>query len=209
MTTNEEAPDNTSKANIEQEQAIGELSPMLVILLLIPLLGILAILMFLANGIRLERANISNQDGTGNPLALTDSAAPDFELPDLDGNLVSLSDYRGKILFLNFWQTTCPPCIREMPDFVTFIGEQDDDVTWLTVNIDETPTMVRAFFTEYSFVDIPVVMSIDSNISRDYAIIGFPITYVLDAEGIIRYTQIGALTYQQMNDILLSVREGA
>lgn len=208
MTTNEETPDISIKPKMENEEDIGQASPILIVFLLIPLLGILAALLMLANQIRIERANLSTQDGIANPFSLTDSAAPDFELADLDGNLVPLSDYRGKILFLNFWQTTCPPCVRELPDFVAFIDEQNDDVTWLTVNVAETPDIVQAFFTAHNFTDIPVVMDIDSSVRNSYFVIGFPITYVLDAEGIIRHTSIGALTYEQMNDILHTVRAG-
>lgn len=203
MTSNEQSPE----APLDSED-MGQASPILIAFLLIPLLGILAALLMLVNQIRLDRANLSNQDDIPNPLALTDSAAPDFELPDLAGDLVSLSDYQGKILFLNFWQTTCPPCVRELPDFVAFIEEQEDDVTWLTVNVAETSELVQAFFTAYSFTDIPVVLDIDSSVRNRYSVIGFPITYVLDAEGIIRHTSIGALTYEQMNDILDDVRGG-
>lgn len=188
-------------------------NPVLVIFLLIPLLGIIAALLMVANDIRGQQAPPDAAsvlpDSATNPAALVNFAAPEFELNDLSGNTVSISDYEGKILFLNFWQTTCPPCIEEMPDFLDFIEDQPEDVTWLTVNFGENETMVREFFAAYDFFGIPVVMDNDSAVRYQYGVYGAPVTFVLDKDGVIQYMNIGQLSYDDMVNLVDSVRNGA
>lgn len=187
----------------------GSPNPVLVVFLILPLLGIIVALLMVANDLREQRnATAGGIFSAANPTALINSRAPDFTLPDLNGQEVSLTDYRGKILFLNFWQTTCAPCIEEMPDFLDFMFDQPDDVTWLTINFDENNQRVREFFATYNFLGIPTVMDYDSNVRYGYGVFGAPVTFVIDPEGVIQYMNIGQLSYEDMETLVDSVREG-
>ncbi len=201
-------PDEIQQPNPDtQPTDDGAINPILVVFLVLPLLGIIAALLMVANDIRSQQNPDTNAVFTNtNPAALINSQAPEFELTDLNGQPVALSDYRGRILFLNFWQTTCPPCIEEMPDFLDFMADQPDDVTWLTVNFDETDQMVREFFAEYDFLGIPTVMDYDSNVRYGYGVFGAPVTFVIDEEGVIQYMNIGQLSYDDMEQLADLVR---
>ena len=145
---------NETQDQIPDKQAnqTSGINPVMVAFLVIPLLGIIIALLMVANNIQNQQnADANTIFNNDNPTTLLNSQAPEFELNDLNGQPVALSDYRGKILFLNFWQTTCPPCIEEMPDFLDFMADQDEDVTWLTVNFGETDSIVREFFASYDF----------------------------------------------------------
>lgn len=204
-------PDETQQPNPEPQQKDDSgIKPILVVFLILPLLGIIVALLMVANDIRIQQNSGENSIfNTSNPAALINSQAPEFVLNDLNGLPVALSDYRGKILFLNFWQTTCPPCIEEMPDFLDFMADQPDDVTWLTVNFEETDQMVREFFAEYDFLGIPTVMDYESDVRYGYGVFGAPVTFIIDEEGVIQYMNIGQLTYDDMEQLVESVRNGA
>lgn len=201
-------PDETQQTKPEPEATNDDaINPILVVFLVLPLLGIIAALLMVATDIRSQQNPDSNAIfNNSNPAALINSQAPEFVLNDLNGQPVALSDYRGKILFLNFWQTTCPPCIEEMPDFLDFMADQPDDVTWLTVNFEETDQMVREFFAEYDFLGIPTVMDYDSEVRYAYGVFGAPVTFVIDEEGVIQYMNIGQLSYDDMEQLAESVR---
>ncbi|MEM9955567.1 MAG: TlpA disulfide reductase family protein [Chloroflexota bacterium] len=195
---------------ISQPIEEGRINPVLVVFLIVPLLSIIAALGMVAMDMQSQRApNINAVFENTNPATLINSQAPEFELTDLNGQSVRISDYEGKILFLNFWQTTCPPCIEEMPDFLDFIADQPDDVTWLTVNFDETDQQVREFFAEYEFLGIPTVMDYDSEVRYRYGVFGAPVTFVLDKDGTIQYMNIGQLSYDDMEQLVNAVREEA
>lgn len=207
----EESPQTDNTTSPEAE-SIGSPSPVLIIFLVLPLLGIIAALLMFANDIRDEKNPDSPEDNIfaiNSPSTLMNNVAPDFTLNDLSGQLVSPSDYRGKILFLNFWQTTCPPCIEEMPDFIAFMEDQPDDVTWLTVNFDEDDQRVREFFAEYDFLGIPTVMDYDSTVRYQYGVFGAPMTFILDKDGVIQHMNIGQLYYEDMEEFVDAIRNGA
>jgi peroxiredoxin len=135
-----------------------------------------------------DRPDISGQSLTENPDRPT---APDFEIPDIDGELKRLSDYRGKVVVLNFWATWCPPCRDEMPA-MQHAWEQvrDQNVVFLAVNIGETADEIFTFTGDYD-VDFPLLMDQDSSVIKQWPIRGLPTTYVIDPEGRLAYRAIG------------------
>jgi len=201
MTTNDELPPLLPEQSLPEN---GNPSPVLVIFLMLPLLGILAALLMVATEMRNQR---TTQDGftqiSDNPATLVNYAAPDFTLPTLDGRQVSLADYRGKTLFLNFWQTTCVPCITEMPEFLDFMADQNPDtVALLAINVAETPGLVREFFAANDIIGIPTALDSDSAVRNQYGVIGFPMTFIINAEGVVRFLNIGGMTYDDMEEFL-------
>ncbi len=117
--------------------------------------------------------------------------APDFELPDMDGNLVKLSSFRGKTVILNFWTITCGPCKDEIPSLAelqTIIGKRKD-VVLLTVSTDDGPDDVRDRLAVLAGSDHPftILFDPDLKVTKDkYGTELFPETWIIDPKGVIR-----------------------
>jgi len=119
--------------------------------------------------------------------------ASDFELEDMDEELVRLSDYKGKVVLLNFWATWCPPCIREMPSMEYLQNKVDaDKFKVIAINQMENPDDVFAFTGQLD-VDptFKILFDSSSQISQKYAVRGLPTTYLIDKQGNIRYRAVG------------------
>jgi peroxiredoxin len=126
------------------------------------------------------------------PSAVTADAAPDFTLPDLGGKQVSLSDFKGKVVLVNFWATTCAPCKAEMPSLHSlYLDFRDRGLVVLAVSVNAEEKPVRAFISEkkYSF---PVLLDKEREVYFDtYALLGLPVTLVVDKKGAIVEKVIG------------------
>ena len=118
--------------------------------------------------------------------------APDFSLPDLSGQNLSLSSYRGKVVLLDFWATWCGPCREEIPRFVQMqdkFGPQGLQI--LGVSMDDSPDPVREFYQKFH-MNYPVVMG-NAKLGELYGgILGLPVAYLIDREGRITSRHIGA-----------------
>jgi thiol-disulfide isomerase/thioredoxin len=126
-----------------------------------------------------------------------DRLAPDFELPDINGNPVRLSSFRGKTVFLNFWTETCGPCKEEMPSLATLakVAKGRSDMIVVTVTIDEDHQKVKDLLAVLLEGDapFPVLFDEDSKIVKErYGTTLFPETWVIDKNGIIRARFDGA-----------------
>ena len=131
--------------------------------------------------------------------------APDFTLKNLEGEEVSLSDYRGKIVFLNFWATWCPFCDKEMPD-LNKLDAENEDVVVLAVDVMEDKKLVEDYIEKGGY-DFQVVLDEDGQIAMKYLINPLPTTYFIDEEGILLGRIEGMLTWAHMNEILENIRE--
>ena len=121
----------------------------------------------------------------------TPRIAPAFRLQDMDGQPHALSDYKGKVIVLNFWATWCPPCRFEMPSMERAQAlTADDDVVFLGVNVGEDADTIFTFTADYP-VTFPLLMDINSEIISQYPVMGLPTTYVIDGQGRIVYQAIG------------------
>lgn len=192
-------------------------SPVLLIFVLLPILGLLAA------GIVLISANLTNAPAAvviPTPQAVTLPAIPspapvvgapvlDFELQDLDGETVQLSDYAGRVIFLNFWQTTCEPCKRELPALQAFAAEQAaDGPAILAVNIAEPAETVRTFLSSYGVSDLTIPLDSNADTADMYGVFQIPVTFVIDANGNVRYPHYGEITREDMMGYLQAI-EGA
>ena len=124
--------------------------------------------------------------------------APDFTLVDLNGNEVTLSDFRGKTVFINFWATWCPPCRAEMPEIEAIYQKyKDKGVVVIGVDILEPEDVVRQFVEQggYSWT---FVLDATGAVSDDYKVTAIPISFFIDREGIIQAVNIGAMTKRDM-----------
>ena len=118
--------------------------------------------------------------------------APEFELPTLQGGKVKLSDYRGKVLFINFWATWCATCKVEMPSMEKLYQRfREYDFEMLTISVDKDLSLISPFIKEYN-LSFPVLLDPDSKVAkRDYKTTGVPETFVVDKNGIIVHKAIG------------------
>jgi peroxiredoxin len=119
--------------------------------------------------------------------------APDFELQDMDEDKIKLSDYKGKVVLLNFWATWCPPCIREMPSMER-LHQQVDAEGFKVIAVNQMEDIDQVFaFTGQLEVDptFEILFDTTSSVSRDYAVRGLPTTYLIDKEGRVRYRAVG------------------
>lgn len=126
------------------------------------------------------------------------NAAPDFALQTLDGEEAKLSDFRGKPVFVNFWATWCPPCRAEMPDMQKLYDGMDIEI--LAVNLTHTEKSEEgvAAFVEDMGLTFPVPMDVEGDLASAYNVKAYPTSYLLDAEGKIRFIAYGAMNYDQM-----------
>jgi thiol-disulfide isomerase/thioredoxin len=109
-------------------------------------------------------------------------AAPDFTLLDIDGQQVSLQQYRGKVVFLNFWATWCIPCREEMPALERLHQTYQQDLAIISIDLKESVDQVKAFFQKHS-LSFPSLLDPNGVVFRDYLVAGMPTTYLIDRDG--------------------------
>jgi len=124
------------------------------------------------------------------------TAAPDFTVQDSDRKL-TLSDYRGKTVVLNFWATWCPPCVEEMPSLLQMQQRmKDKGVVVLAVSLDEDESAYHKFFRDHG-VNVITVRDPAMKSSDLYGTFKYPETYIIDRNGVLQRKFIGAVDWNQ------------
>lgn len=140
------------------------------------------------------------------PVNVAGEALIDFTLPTLAGDEVSLSDYTGRVVFLNFWATWCEPCKRELPAFIEFTRTHTapDDPIILAVNLEESVERVREYAAENGIAidDLTVLIDPEGVAADRYGVFNIPVTYVIDQTGVVRYPSYGEMTLEDMQSYL-------
>ena len=114
----------------------------------------------------------------------TPQPAADFRLPSLSGGEVSLADFRGRLVLLNFWATWCEPCRREMPGLEHLARRyRDRGLTVLAINEDDDGGARAARFVARYALTYPVLLDRDSAVGRRYGVRALPMSYLIDAQG--------------------------
>lgn len=195
---------HTNPAPDETETPVpqGGVSPALVLFLITGLLGLIGAGVILV--IERDRGGVRADDPSVQPSrTLRDWQAQDFELTTLDGSTARLSDFSGRPVFLNFWRTDCPPCVRELPAFQAFMQAQGDDgAVVLAVNQGERGDAIRDFLGQIGIDGIPVLLDEDLDLPDLYPVTALPTTYLIDAAGMVRFLKFGEMTADEMLDYL-------
>ena len=177
-----------------------------------------ALMIFAVMGYRILTENYAPQGTVPSPIADADTAtnntepttAPDFTVLDMDGNEVNLSDYFGKPIIINFWATWCGPCKSELPAFDNMYAKYGDDVEFIMLNLTDgsrdTVDKVKQFVSDngYSF---PVYFDTTLEASNTYGAYSIPTTYLIDDEGIPVHSQMGAMSEEQLEQLINALLE--
>ncbi|HVP52163.1 MAG TPA: TlpA disulfide reductase family protein [Terriglobales bacterium] len=129
----------------------------------------------------------------GSHPTLMGNPAPDFTVQDADRK-VSLHDFRGKTVVLNFWATWCPPCVEEMPSLVKMQSELKDRVVVLAVSVDEDERSYHTFLKKNN-VDLLTVRDPQQKSNELYGTFKFPETYIIDRNGVVQRKFIGPVDW--------------
>jgi thiol-disulfide isomerase/thioredoxin len=125
------------------------------------------------------------------PVLRSRTPALDFQATRLDGTQTRLGSLKGKVVFLNFWATWCPPCREEMPSMEAlhqiFRGK---DLEFLAIDIQEDRNTVAAFMRDKG-LNFPAALDSTGRISAEYGIRGIPTTFIIDREGAVVATVVG------------------
>ena len=115
-------------------------------------------------------------------------------LEDLAGKTHRLADYKGKVVLINFWATWCPPCRAEMPSMQRLKDLMaGKPFAILAVDMAETKPEIHDFLREIKpKVDFTILLDKDGKALKDWKVFVFPTSFILDAEGVLRYSLLGA-----------------
>jgi thiol-disulfide isomerase/thioredoxin len=144
---------------------------------------------FLGNtGMQVQSDQKAQDSSTAEPKKIE---APDFTMKNLAGKDVKLSDYRGKIVFINFWATWCGPCRHEVPIFVDLQKEYGDDLVILGISLDQGDlSVVPKFAKEYN-INYEVLYGTRQVVDAYGGVQGIPTTFVVDRDGYVRDGRVG------------------
>ena len=133
-------------------------------------------------------------------------AADDFLLPDMNGQVVRLSQLKGKIVFLNVWTTWCPPCRKEMPTMQElYIQLKSEDFIMLAVSQDvDGQKTVASYLKDWGFT-FPVLLDVRGEVGKKYGVTGYPETFLIDRQGMIVHHHIGYNDWSRP-DVVKAVR---
>ncbi|MBH0201764.1 MAG: TlpA family protein disulfide reductase [Nitrospira sp.] len=146
--------------------------------------------------------------GMGSRVPAVGTTAEDFRLVDLDGKPQSLSQYRGKVVLVNFWATWCKPCTTEMPAMqVTFDKLREKGFVVLAVNELEDEPKVRDHIKQHGHT-FPVLMDRDNKVANQFGVFGLPVSVFIDEKGVVReYIKGGLLTEQLILDTVARIQK--
>lgn len=167
-------------------------------LLIVPLAVFVGIAVLLYSGFGLGRADLL-------PSALIDKPFPDFNLPTLAGEPArrSRDDLVGEVRLVNVWATWCPTCAAEHDELARITGETGIGI--VGVNYKDDPNAARAWLAERGDPYLFHIIDAQGDLGVDLGVYGAPETFVVDAAGVIRFKQVGAVTADTWRDSMAPV----
>ncbi len=138
---------------------------------------------------------------------LVGGPAPDFQLDQLGGPPTKMSDYRGKVVLLNFWATWCAPCKKEMPEMqAAYDALKDQGFVVLALNFGEKAAKAEKLVKEMGLT-FPILLDPDVEVAEQHRVVSLPVTFFIDPKGIIKEQVFGgSLTKQQITEVFKRLR---
>ncbi len=131
------------------------------------------------------------------PAGMIGLTAPDFTLTDMQGQQVSLSQFRGKIVILNFWATWCPPCVEEMPSMEQLYREfKDQDLVVLAVNVESSGQEAVSEFLAKKSYSFKILLDPDAETQNTYGVFRLPESFLIDRNGVVVEKVIGGRNWR-------------
>ena len=172
-------------------------------ILVVGSLFILGLIGLLAWGLS-NRSSITGLSG----ITRVDQPAPNFQLELLSDGAITLSEQRNKVVVINFWSSTCPPCRTEARDLETaWQAYRDRDVLFIGANIQDSHEPARRFLDEFG-VTYPNGLDEGGRISIDYGVVGIPVTFVVDSEGTVARRWVGEIDINRLTTWIDELLEG-
>jgi peroxiredoxin len=139
---------------------------------------------------------------------LIGSPAPHFQLVTLNGTPAAISDYRGKVVLLNFWATWCKPCMKEMPVIQAAYEEyKDKDFVVLGVNFGENPEKAETLVKQMGLT-FPILLDQEVELASRHQVVSLPVTFFIDPNGIIKERVFGGtLTKEDIGSAFLRLQK--
>ena len=125
----------------------------------------------------------------------------------LEGKNLSLSDFEGTPLLVNFWATWCPPCLAEMPLIQDFADQYQDQLVVLAINAGEDEAVVRDFVMQQN-LELTFLLDPTNSAAKYFRVYGFPTTLFFDGDGVLQSTHIGELNEALIQRYLLKIGIG-
>lgn len=140
---------------------------------------------------------------------LVGGPAPDFQLDQLAGPPIKMSDYRGKVVLLNFWATWCAPCKKEMPEMqAAYEALKDKGFVILALNFGEKTEKAEKLVKKMGLT-FPILLDRDVKVAERHYVVSLPVTFFIDPSGIIKKQVFGgSLTKEQIIEIFKRLRLG-
>lgn len=127
--------------------------------------------------------------------------APQFTLVDTKGKSWNLAELKGKVVFLNFWATWCPPCREEMPSMQTVHTlMQEDSFVMLAVLNNDDPALADAMAAKIG-ATFPILIDPNNSVAQAYGLTGVPETYIIDKQGVVREKFLGAVKWNSIENV--------
>lgn len=178
---------NIKQNQIEKDKIIKKINHNRIITFSI--IGIVIILFIYNNYFTNEE---KNQDASYLPQTppTQTAIAPDFNLPDLSGKYYKLSDFKDKVIILDFWATWCPPCRKGIPDLIA-IQKEYANVQVIGISVDQNPKEVIPDFVKEYKINYPVLIADEAVLNAFGGIQNIPTTFVIDKNGKIISKYVG------------------
>ena len=158
--------------------------------------ALLVVAAFLAGAILYSRS-LGSQAEVGKP-------APRFELTDLQGGRVALASFEGRPVFVNFWTSWCDPCREEIPGLESFHRRFGERMPVIGVNVREPLPVVQEFARTMQMT-YPIVRDADGRLSERYRLRGYPESWIVGPDGVVRQYWPGPVTFEQMEQAYAQV----
>lgn len=157
----------------------------------------------------MNNQSMTNTTASKHPLVGKD--ASDFELKDMQGKTVKLSDYKGKKVYLKFWATWCGPCRQSMPELNKLVEEKDRDFEILTVMApgmqgEKTEEEFVEWFAQQDYPSVPVLYNPDGSAFANYQVRSIPTEVFIDSQGKIGHVQLGAISNEDAKKIIKELK---